>query len=145
MFNGIGEEDALIREMIKLAGALPNRWEACWDTNQYQKLDGGGHTLSVRRYENSDDLGLGMLETDPEASWNKRRIRFLSGPTDDATIKSVDESINLLRHMLILDPKDRSLATELLLHPWFEGARENWPLPASPTSPVSQSARFNKD
>lgn len=123
MFYGIGKEDSLIREMIKLAGPLPNRWEPYWDPKRSQRPD-GGHTPSVRRNANSDALALGMLETDPQASWNKWRRKFLKGPTDDATIKSVNEFSNLLRRMLVLDPKDRPLATKLLLHPWFE-ARKN--------------------
>jgi len=101
MFHGLGQEDALIIEMIKVSGALPERWKPYWNPHSN-----------------------GTWETDPDASWTKRQDNFRRGHLNDASLKSANDFIHLLRSMLILDPNNRPLVSELLQHPWFDGVRE---------------------
>lgn len=68
--------------------------------------------------------GRGTSEIDHDARWTERQYGFLRGQINDASLKSADGFIDLLRSMLILDPKTRLLGSESLQHPWFDGPRE---------------------
>ena len=118
---GIEFAFSLVYEMMKLCGALPERWTPFWDPQSYLEHDGTSLSRPTHITLSSYTLFIGISEVDVEANWSKRRRDFLQGVTSPTEIEGVDKFLELLRKMLVFDPKERPGAGELLEHAWFNG------------------------
>ena len=81
---------------VQMAGRVPSRWQAWWDSKPREPLSG-----------------------DPDAWWADpdQRDWIVNGCADE---KDADAAIRLLKKLLALDSSSRPSCEEILRDPWFK-------------------------